>query len=363
MYAYLDDIVISAESLESMIKKLKIIFDKLRANNLKLQPHKCQFLRKEVIYLGHRLSADGVKPDESKIECVKNVPQPKNTTDVKAFLGLTGYYRHFIEKYAKIAKPLTNLLKKDIKFAWGDAHQYAFEKLKNILTREPILQYPDFKKEFLLTTDASNYALGCVLSQGEVDKDKPIAYASRVLNTSEINYSTIEKECLGIVFGIKHFRPYLWGKRFKIITDHRPLVWLFHVSDMNSRLARWRILLQEFEYEIIYKPGSENGNADALSRINLIKNKENMTFEEFMNNNNVYTNNNIEEINENYSEITSDYDILITLTSDLTLIYNVLREFILQLNHIGNEVPCNTKVKEVIVVKDNNRKYLYAFTE
>jgi len=130
-------------------------------------------------------------------------------TDIKAFLGLTGYYRRFIAEYAKIAKPLTGLLKKNEKFAWGDAHQYAFEKLKNILTKEPILQYPDFDKEFLLTTDASNYALGCILSQGKVGDDKPIAYASRVLNKSEINYSTIEKECLGIVFGIKHFRPYL----------------------------------------------------------------------------------------------------------------------------------------------------------
>lgn len=363
MYAYLDDIVISAESLSSMIKKLQFIFVKLRENNLKLQPRKCHFLRKEVVFLGHKLSAEGVQPDEGKVECVKKVPIPKNTTDIKAFLGLTGYYRRFIKEYAKIAKPLTLLLKKNTKFAWGVAQQYAFEKLKDILTTEPILQYPDFDKEFLLASDASNYAVGCVLSQGEMGNDKPIAYASRVLNTSEVNYSTIEKECLGIVFGIKHFRPYLWGKRFKIITDHRPLVWLFNVSDMNSRLARWRILLQEFDYEIVYKPGTEHSNADALSRICVIGKLDKMSFEEFMSNNKVYINNNIEEINETYDDIPNDYDILFTITADVQLKFNVLREYINQLGHIGSQVFRNTKVKEVAVVRDSGRKYLYAFTE
>jgi len=313
-------------------------------------------------YSGHRLSADEVTPDKGKIDCVKKESIPKNTTDIKVFLGLKGYYRRFIEEYAKISKPLTCLLKKNAIFAWGDAHQYAFEKLKNILTREPILQYPDFDQEFFLETDVSNYALGCILLQGKMGKNKPIAYASRILNTSEINYLTIEKKCLGIVFGIKHFKQYLWGKKFKIITDHRPLVWLYNVSDMNYRLVRWRILLQEFDNEIIYKPSSER-NADALSRICAIKNENEMTFEEFMNNNNVYINNNIEEVNENYSEIPSDYDILITVTADLTLKFNVLREYLLQLGHIGNQVLRNTMVKEVLVVKDNNKKYLYAVTE
>jgi len=255
-------------------------------------------------------------------------------------------------------------IKKDVKYAWGDAHQYAFEKLKKILTEEPILQYPDFEKEFLLATDASNYALGCVLSQGDKGNKKSIAYASRVLNSSEINYSTIEKECLVIIFGIKHFRPYLWGKKFKIITDHRPLVWLFNVSDMNSRLARWRMLLQEFDYEIVYKPGSEHNNADALSRICVIKSESVLPFEQFMNNNNIYINNNIEEINESIDDIPNNYDILLTLTADLNLSFNVLREYIIQLGHMRNSIISagDTEVKEVTVINDN-RKYLYAFIE
>jgi len=222
-----------------MIKKLRIIFDKLRKNNLKLQPGKCHFLRKEVTYLGHKITEQGVEPDECKINCVKQVPVSKNTTNVKAFLWLTGDYRKFISDYAHIAKPLTSLLKKNTPFIWGNACQNAFENLKFALISKPILQFPEFKKTFLITTDASNYALDCVLSQGEIGQDRPIAYASRVLNDSEINYSTIEKECLGIVFAIKPFGPYVWGTKFVIITDHRPLVWLFNVSDMNSRLARW----------------------------------------------------------------------------------------------------------------------------
>ncbi|CAI6374995.1 unnamed protein product [Macrosiphum euphorbiae] len=184
---------------------------------------------------------------------------------------------------------------------------------------EPILQYPDFDKDFLLASDASNYAVGWILSQGKMGNDKPIAYALRVLNSSEINYFTIEKECLCILFAIKHFRPYLWGKRFKIVTDHRPLVWLFNVSDMNSRLTRWRILLREFDYEIVYKPGTEHSNADALLRIYVIKNLDTMSFDEFMNSNNAYLNNNIEEINETYNDMPCYYDIILTLTADVQL--------------------------------------------
>lgn len=132
---------------------------------------------------------------------------------------------------------------------------------------DPILQYPNFEKEFLLTVDASNLAIGCVLSQGPIGSDKPIAFASRTLNSSEINYSTIEKELLAIVWATKYFRPYLFGRKFKIITDHRPLQWVMNIKDTNSRLTRWRLKLSEYDYTVIHKPGKFNTNADALSRI------------------------------------------------------------------------------------------------
>lgn len=128
------------------------------------------------------------------------------------------------------------------------------------------MQYPDFSKEFVPTTDASIHAIGAILSQGEVGKDLPIAYASRTLNKAESNYSTIERELLAIVWAVKHFRPYLFGRKFKIVTDHKPLTWLFSIKDPGSRLVRWRLKLEEYDYEIIYKAGKINTNADALSR-------------------------------------------------------------------------------------------------
>ncbi|XP_076384553.1 uncharacterized protein LOC143263569 [Megalopta genalis] len=223
-------------------------------------------IRKEVAYLGHVITKDGVKPSPDKTRAVAEFPRPKNAKNVREFLGLAGYYRRFIDKFSKISKPLTSLLKRDSRFEWGASQDLAFTTLKEILTTEPLLQYPDFDREFNVTTDASGFAIGGVLSQGEPGKDKPIAYASRLLQGAELNYSTIEKECLAIVYCVQHFRPYIYGRRFKLITDHRPLVWVNSVKDPTSRLLRWRLKLAEYEYQIIYKTGKSNSNADALSR-------------------------------------------------------------------------------------------------
>jgi hypothetical protein len=140
--------------------------------------------------------------------------------------------------------------------------------LKAKLTSQHILQYPDFSKEFILITDASKQGLGAVLSQGEIGKDLPIAYASRNLNNAEKNYTTSEKGLLAIVWGVKHFRPYLYRRKFKIASDHKPLTWIMNVIDPGSRLLRWRTNLEEYDYEIVYKKGALNTNADELSRIN-----------------------------------------------------------------------------------------------
>nr|CAH7737503.1 unnamed protein product [Callosobruchus chinensis] len=142
-----------------------------------------------------------------------------------------------------------------------------FHYCKTLLTNDPILIYPDFSQPFNLTTDASNLAIGAVLSQGKIGSDRPIAYASRTLSESEINYSVIEKELLAIVYGVQYFRPYLFGRKFKIITDHKPLQWLFSIKDPHSKLMRWRLKLEQYDYEIVYKKGSLNKNADFLSRI------------------------------------------------------------------------------------------------
>lgn len=265
-FVYLDDIVIYSHDLTSQINNLKAVFDRIRNFNLKLQPEKCEFLRKEVAYLGHVISENGVQPNPEKTKAVSEFPIPQSPKDIKSFLGLVSYYRRFIPDFAKLAKPLTCLLKKDVLFKWQNEQQLAFESLKNKLVSAPILAYPDFSQTFLLTCDASNYAISAILSQGTIGQDRPIAYASRTLNKAECNYSTTEKECLAVIFGTKVFRPYLYGRRFTVLTDHKPLEWLFKCKDPGSRLIRWRLKLEEFEYDIKYKKGKINTNADALSR-------------------------------------------------------------------------------------------------
>ncbi|XP_062532989.1 uncharacterized protein LOC101738890 [Bombyx mori] len=265
-FSYLDDIVLYAFDLKTAIQNLRVVFERLRRFNLKLQPEKCEFLRKEVTYLGHIITRDGVKPNPDKVKAVTQYPVPKSQKDIKSFLGLVSYYRRFIPDFSKLAKSLTSLLKKDTPFNWTNEQQLNFENLKNKLVEAPILIYPDFNSPFLLTCDASNYAISAILSQGPIGRDRPVSYASRTLNKAECNYSVTEKECLAIVFGTKTFRPYLYGRRFTIITDHKPLQWLFNCKDPGSRLIRWRLKLEEYDYDIKYKKGKTNCNADALSR-------------------------------------------------------------------------------------------------
>jgi hypothetical protein len=198
-FVYLDDIIIYAADLKEHEYKLREVFSRLQKFNLQLQPAKCQFLRKEVIYLGHLITEKGVMPDPEKIRCVRDFPAPRTATEVKQFLGLSGYYRRFINQYSHVAKPLTSLLKKNVPFVWSAECEESFNKLKQELIKSPILQYPDFEKPFVLTTDASQYAIGSILSQGEPSQDLPIAYASRTLNKAERNYSTTEKELLSQV--------------------------------------------------------------------------------------------------------------------------------------------------------------------
>lgn len=264
---YLDDIIIFSTSLEEHLDRIKLVFDRLRESNFKIQLDKSEFLKKNVQYLGHIITQEGVKPNPEKISIIKNFPIPKTQKDIKSFLGLLGYYRRFIRDFAKITKPMTKCLKKNATVIHDEEFIKSFNTAKEILTNDPILQYPDFSKEFILTTDASNVAIGAVLSQGTIPSDKPVAYASRTLNETETRYSTIEKELLAIVWACKHFRPYLYGRKFTIYTDHRPLIWLFNLREPSSKLVRWRLKLEEYDYKIIYKKGKYNTNADCLSRI------------------------------------------------------------------------------------------------
>ena len=261
---YMDDILVFSSSLDEHLNSLTKIFSVLNEYNLKVQMNKCNFLARETQFLGHIVTPDGLKPCPSKIEVINKVPIPSTVKQIKSFLGLTGYYRKFIKNYSSVAGPIIKYLKKDVKINVNDpSYIEAFQKLKRIITNPPILSYPDFNKKFVLTTDASNVALGAVLSQC----GKPICYASRTLNNHEKNYSTIERELLAIVWAAKYFRPYLFGNKFLVNTDHQPLKWLASLKEPNSRLSRWKIMLAEYEFDIEYVKGKDNKVADFLSRL------------------------------------------------------------------------------------------------
>lgn len=266
-FVYMDDIIIFSSSLQEHMRNLSQVLKRLKDARLKIQLDKCEFFRKETQFLGHTVSEDGVRPNSDKIESIRKWSVPKNEKEVRQFLGTLGYYRRFIKDFAKIVKPLTGLLRKDTEFEITPEIKACFEKCKELLTLDPVLIYPDFSKEFILTTDASDYAIGAVLSQGPIGKDRPIAYASRTLSQTEERYSTTEKEFLAIVWAVKHFRPYLYGRKFKMFTDHQPLT--FSMTNANHRIIRGKLALEEFDYELIYKPGKQNVVADALSRLKI----------------------------------------------------------------------------------------------
>lgn len=263
---YIDDLIIFSRSFDEHLIHLEKVFKRLREADVKLKPSKCHFVKSQVEYLGHIVSAEGVRPNPAKISAVKEFPVPKNVKDLRAFLGLCNYYRRFVKGFAQIASPLNKLTSKHAKFSWSPDCQTAFESLKQALTSAPILSYPDFRLPFHLFVDASQTGIGLTLGQIIDGNERVIAYAGRDLNPAERNYSATEREALAVIDGIKRFQPYLQGQKFTIHTDHNALRWLMSLDDPSGRLARWSLLIQQFDFDIIHRPGVVNGNADALSR-------------------------------------------------------------------------------------------------
>lgn len=266
-HVYLDDIIIVGENLEQHINNLDTVFKRLSQFNLKIQLDKCEFLRRETEFLGHVITQDGVKPNPEKIEKILNWPIPKTAKEIKQFLGLSGYYRRFIRDYSKITKHMTKYLKKDTLIDITDPnYKESFENLKRIISTDQILAYPDFSRNFILTTDASDFALGAVLSQVQDGVERPIAFASRTLNETESKYATNEKEALAIIWAIKKYQCYLYGNKFTLVTDHKPLTFI-KTSEKNSKILRWRLELENYDYDVVYREGKTNVVADALSRM------------------------------------------------------------------------------------------------
>lgn len=260
---YLDDLIIFSRDKSQHLKDLTNVFSRLREVNLKVHPRKSHFFQKMVMFLGFKISEKGVQVDPEKCEKVRDWPQPRTKKELQSFLGLANFYRHFVRNFADIAHPLTQLLKKRVEFVWTKECDEAFEAIKRALCSTDVLAFPDFEKEFLVHTDASKYALGAVLSNYNL---KPVHFASRTMKPAEVNYSTIEKELLAVVFALKTFRPYLLGKHFTLNTDHAPLVWLFGMNNPASRLTKFRLELEQFHFTVVHVPGKDNVVADALSR-------------------------------------------------------------------------------------------------
>lgn len=262
-FVYLDDIVVYSKTIEEHLDKLSKIFDRLSTAKLKLQPQKCHFFKREIIYLGHKCSERGCEPDPEKTIAIQNIKEPTTVKEVQSFLGIANYYRRFIPNFAKVAIPLVKLTRKNHPFNWTIECTTAFNSLKATLSSNNVLAFPDFTKPFEISTDASNEALGAVLSQNDV----PIAFASKTLNITEAKYSTIEKELLGVVWGVKRFRCYVYGQNFTVCTDHKPLLGIHKMKDPSSRLLRLYLKLSEYSITLEHKPGKHNVIADGLSRL------------------------------------------------------------------------------------------------
>ena len=262
---YLDDIIVIAPDFKTHLARLEEVFQRLKGAGLKLKPAKCELLQERVKYLGHVLSTEGVSTDPDKVKAIREWVPPKNTKELQAFLGTTGYYQQYLKNYATTAKPLTRLTAKGTVWTWTETEQKAFEILREGLISAPVLGYPDPKLSYILDTDASAVGVG-VLSQVQNEKETVIAYYSKTLSAAEQNYCVTRKELHAVVKAIKHFRPYLYGQTFKLRTDHTSLRWLCRRREPSAQVARWLEILSEFKYNLEHRPGIKHGNGDGLSR-------------------------------------------------------------------------------------------------
>lgn len=263
---YLDDVIIFSQTIQENIDKLRLVFDRIRKTKLKLKPAKCSLLRSDVTFLGHVVSANGVNPNPTNIDKICGWPQPARVRDVRAFLGMSGYYRRFVKDYSKLAKPLTNLTRKGVTFCWTTPCEDAFQKLKSVLVSPEVMAFPTDHCPFILDTDACDVSIGAVLSQMQGGNERVIAYASRTLNKAERNYCVTDRELLAVKHFVEYFRQYLLGRSFTVRSDHQALVWLFSLKEPKARVARWIEILSAYNFSIEHRAGNKHGNADGISR-------------------------------------------------------------------------------------------------
>ncbi len=264
---YIDDILCFSDSLEDHLKHLKIVFQRLRQHGLKLKLRKCSFLQPETSYLGYRLTADGIKPEEDKVKAIRELEPPSSKKEVRSFIGSCSYYRKFLPNFSGIAKPLIELTKKNTRFKWEERHQEAFQFLKDSLTEIPFLAYPDLRKSFTLYTDASDLCIGACLTQtNEQGEELPVYFLSHKLSDTQTRWATIEKEAYAIFYAVQKLHYILYGAQFTIKTDHQPLIYLLNGPSNNRKVQNWMLQLSAYSCTIEHIKGTDNTMADMLSR-------------------------------------------------------------------------------------------------
>ena len=272
---YLDDITIFSKNEEDHLRHLEEVFHQLRQAGLKMKRSKCDFFKSEIHYLGHLISADGISPLPDKLDTRKNMPAPKDVKDIKQFLGLIGYYRKFVPRFADILRPLTQLMKKEMKFVWTPECQKSFELLKSFLCGEPILMYADTSKPYTIYTDASKYRWAGVLTQSHttvidgksVTTDHPVVFVSGLFRGSQLNWAALTKEAYAIYMSLKKLSFYLIQTYVLLKSDHLPLKRFLHKNTLNSKVNNWAMELESFNIQFEHIKEQNNVLADTLSHL------------------------------------------------------------------------------------------------
>ncbi|RXN33959.1 putative protein K02A2.6-like protein [Labeo rohita] len=290
---YLDDILVTGVTDEEHLQTLDVVLNRLQDAGLCLKRNKCEFLQKEVRYLGHLVDAQGLHPLKDKVQAMTEAPCPTSVTELKAYLGLLNYYNKFLPNLSSVLAPLHRLLRKGTKWCWGNSQAKAFQQSKLLLQSADVLVHYSSEKDLILSCDGSSYGVGAVLSHRVDDNTKkPLGFTSRTLTPAEQRYSQLDKEALAIIFGVQKFHKYLYGRKFTICTDHKPLIFLFGEKKpipqlSSSRVQRWALLISAYEYTMVYKSKDSHANADARSRLPLPDVEPDLEFEKFMKSNGI----------------------------------------------------------------------------
>ena len=269
---YLDDLLVSGSTKGQHDQRLSMLLSKLQDSGLKLREDKCYFEVSEVSYLGYKIDGSGIHPTTEKLNAITNAPAPKDITQLRSYLGILNFYRKFLPNAATVLEPLNELMRAKVSWFWGPKQEKAFQDSKSMLLNSKVLIHYDPKLPIVITTDSSSYGMGAVLSQVVNGDELPVHFASRTLNASERKYSQTEKEALALVFALKRFHDYTWGRKFTLVTDHKPLLGLFSpdkpMSVMASgRVQRWALMIQAYNFTLVHKSGKTLGTADGLSRL------------------------------------------------------------------------------------------------